>query len=84
MTAKEKAEEITYKFYFNLPNNGSFTGINNIHRRWEESCQCALITIDEILFVVSKYNDTQAEVTYWEEVKIEIKEIWNKKIQIKI
>ena len=34
--------------------------------------ECALIAVDEILFIVSKYNDTQAEVSYWQEVKKEM------------
>jgi hypothetical protein len=28
--------------------------------------------VDEILFIVSKYNDTQVENAYWQEVKKEI------------
>ena len=34
--------------------------------------QCALIAVDEILKVASFYNDSQAEVIYWQEVKQEI------------
>ena len=37
--------------------------------------QCALIAVDEILKVVSFYNDTQAEITYWQEVKQEIEKL---------
>jgi hypothetical protein len=36
---------------------------------------CALIAVDEILKVASFYNDSQAEVTYWQEVKQEIEKI---------
>jgi hypothetical protein len=32
----------------------------------------AEVAVDEILFIVSKYNDTQAEVSYWQEVKKEM------------
>ena len=34
--------------------------------------QYAERAVDEILFIVSKYNDTQAEVSYWQEVKKEM------------
>ena len=34
--------------------------------------QCAFIAVDEILKVDSFYNDSQAEVIYWQEVKQEI------------
>ena len=34
--------------------------------------QFALIAVDEILKVASFYNDSQAEVIYWQEVKQEI------------
>jgi hypothetical protein len=34
--------------------------------------QCALIAVDEILKVSLFYNDSQAEVKYFEEVKKEI------------
>lgn len=62
MTPKEKAEEL-YRTYIDYT-YGHF------------NCkQCALIAVDEILFIVSKYNDTQAEVTYWNEVKQEIEKL---------
>ena len=37
--------------------------------------RCAIIAVDEILKVVSFYNDTQAEITYWQEVKQEIEKL---------
>ena len=40
-----------------------------------EAKQCALIAVDEILNLASFYNDTQGEVTYWTEVKQEIKNL---------
>lgn len=62
MTPKEKAEEL-HRLYIDYT-YGDF------------NCkQCALIAVDEILYVVSKYNDTQAEVTYWEQVKQEIEKL---------
>jgi len=62
MIPKEKAEEM-YRTYIDYT-HGHF------------NCkQCALIAVDEILFIVLKYNDTQAEVTYWQEVKQEIEKL---------
>ena len=62
MTPKEKAEELVDKFQFILTEK-------------QFGKQCTLIAVDEILFVVSKYNDTQAEVSYWQEVKQEIEKL---------
>jgi len=63
MIPKLKAKELVDKFS-NVPLLDSY-----------EAKQCALIAVDEILFVVSKYNDTQAEVIYYQEVKHEIEKI---------
>ena len=41
----------------------------------EDAKHCALIAVDEILKVASFYNDSQAEVTYWNEVKQEIEKL---------
>ena len=46
MTPKEKAFQLLTRFYLSLPNNGSFTGLNNINRRWEEAKMCALIAVE--------------------------------------
>ena len=64
MTPKEKAEQLLNRFYFD-------TTLNEL----EASKECALIAVDEILFIVSNYNDTQAEVSYWQEVKLEIEKL---------
>ena len=69
MTPKEKAEELVGK-YVSLT-DGWVYGIKN----WEHKKKCALIAVDEILKVASFYNDSQAEVTYWEEVKQEIENL---------
>jgi hypothetical protein len=37
--------------------------------------QCALIVVDEILKVASFYNDSQAEVIYFKQVKQEIEKL---------
>jgi hypothetical protein len=66
MTPKEKAEEL-YTRYDSL-----FKAPFKKHQHLKES---ALIAVDEILKVASFYNDSQAEVTYWEEVKQEIEKL---------
>jgi hypothetical protein len=75
MTPTEKAKQLVDRFYYMLPNNGSYSGINNVESRYNEAKQCALIAVDEILFVVRQYNDTQAEFTYWKELKDEIEKL---------
>ena len=63
MTPKEKAEELFTKFVF----KGAETK--------QIAIESALIVVDEILKVASFYNDSQAEVTYWQEVKQEIEKL---------
>ena len=76
MTPKEKAGWLVERFYFSLPNNGSFTGLNNINRRWEEAKMCALIAVDEIMKAIPDASDDDSpynhELVYWKEVKQEI------------
>ena len=68
MTPKEKAKELVDKF------RNEFTWVEKDHNvdLYRDTKQCALIAVDEILKVASFYNDSQAEVTYWKEVKQEI------------
>jgi hypothetical protein len=63
MTPKEKAKELVDKF--------TVVGL----QQRNEGYQCALIAVDEILKVVSFYNDSQAEVIYFKEVKTEIEKL---------
>jgi hypothetical protein len=67
MTPKEKAEQLVNKM-FNWIQGGSVI-------EYETAKECALIAVDEILKVASFYNDSQAEVTYWQEVKQEIEKL---------
>ena len=67
MTPEEKAKELVLKFK-ELPQEGTLM----FYVAFEISKQCALIAVDEILKVVSFYNDSQVEVIYWQEVKKEI------------
>ena len=76
MTAREKAGWLIERFYFSLPNNGSFTGINNINQRWEEGKKCALIAVDEIINALKIADITSMDgnwyIDEWLEVKQEI------------
>ena len=63
MTPKEKAEDLFMKFVF----KGAETK--------QIAIESALIVVDEILKVASFYNDTQGEVTYWQEVKQELEKL---------
>lgn len=58
MTPEEKAVELIQKYWKYLD--------------IEIATEYAAFTVDEILKVVSRYNDTQAEVLYWKEVKEKI------------
>jgi len=83
MTPADKAKQLVQRFYFSLPNNGSFTGLNNINRRWEEGKMCALIAVDEIINSnpTSQLSDpflgnrTYENVNYWKDVKQELEKI---------
>ncbi len=67
MEPKVKAEQLVNKM-FNWIAGGSVI-------EYEMAKECALIAVDEILKVASFYNDSQAEVTYWQEVKKEIENL---------
>ena len=69
MTPKEKAEELVERFRMNVL-DWEGCSING-----HKAKQCALIAVGELLNLASFYNDTQGEVTYWQEVKQEIKNI---------
>ena len=83
MTPADKAKQLVQRFYFSLPNNGSFTGLNNINRRWEEGKMCALIAVDEIINSnpTSQLSDpflgnrTYENVNYWKDVKKELEKL---------
>jgi hypothetical protein len=77
MTPREKAGWLIERFYFSLPNNGSFTGPSNINDRWEEGKMCALIAVDEII-KAHVHSEGVRHLKWWGEVKQEI-EIYDKK-----
>ena len=74
LTPQNKAQAIIDRMYFALPNNGSFTGINNVKSRWEEARQCAGIAVqemvDEITSMQQVFPDPELFETYvefWQE-----------------
>ena len=74
MIPKDKAHQLVTRFYLALPNNGSQTGINNVHQRWEEGKRCALMAADEVLDHVDMVGD-EAAISHWQEVKQEIEQL---------
>jgi hypothetical protein len=64
MTPKEKAKELVYKHF-------EFVEAWSASNQIENAKQCALITVDELLLLVT-YQPT---IDYWNEVKQQIKEI---------
>ena len=69
---KSKADSLTERFYYTLPNNGSFSGPNNVNERWTEARQCAMVCVTEMLDeleCIQSLNELSADyVTYWQEV----------------
>ena len=76
---KQKARELLHKFYFSLPNNGSFTGINNINDRWDEGKKCAIMAIDEIINALKIADITSMDgswyINEWLEVKQQLEKL---------
>jgi hypothetical protein len=70
MTPKLKAKELVDKYWIYLR-----AGLLYDEEAKDDAKHCALIAVDEILKVASFYNDTQDEVTYWQEVKQEIEKL---------
>jgi hypothetical protein len=74
MIPKDKAHQLVTRFYLALPNNGSQTGINNVYQRWEEGRMCAMMAVDEILFITDE-EEQYILYKHWQEVKTEIEQL---------
>ena len=74
MIPKDKAYQLVTRFYLALPNNGSQTGINNVHQRWEEGKRCAMMAVDEILAITDE-EEQYILYKHWQEVKQEIEQL---------
>ena len=78
MNAKGKAKELVdrflpYSYYHEMDNS-----MNRSYQQEDNSKQCALICVDEILKNEHDYTNTPYEennIDYWKEVKIEIEKI---------
>jgi hypothetical protein len=69
---KSKADSLTERFYYTMPNNGSFSGTNNVNERWDQARQCAIICVEEMIDeieCIQSLNELSADyVAYWQEV----------------
>jgi hypothetical protein len=74
MIPKDKAHQLVTRFYLALPNNGSQTGVNNVHQRWEEGRMCAMMAVDEILFITDE-EEQYILYKHWQQVKQEINKL---------
>jgi len=78
MTPVDKANQLVQRFYLSLPNNGSETGICNVHQRWEEGKKCAAMAVDEIIncdTYFKKLIDSKDFTEYWYNVQEEINKL---------
>jgi len=74
MTPADKAKQLVQRFYFSLPNNGSEIGVCNVHQRWDEGKMCAMMAVDEILFITDE-EEQYILYKHWQEVKQEINKL---------
>jgi len=75
MTPKEKAVELVDKFYQTTPNEAWINeplGIAEEYKAWNQSKQCALIAVDEL--IENLYLEG-VKPDYWQEVKQEIEKL---------
>jgi len=68
-TSEKHANEIQLRIYYSLPNNGSFTGINSIHKRWSESILCAKIVVDYLINHPSSTEELKEILASLNEIK---------------
>jgi hypothetical protein len=68
MTARAKADQLLIKFKMSECTHG-YNDVRDLHA----ANRCAIIAVDEILNVLSKYGTKEYE--YWEEVKNELEKI---------
>lgn len=67
-TPKEKAKELFEKFLFYTLNDFS-------DENFEQTRQCALVAVNEVLNEENHFIQTDAQLLYWEQVKQEIKNL---------
>jgi hypothetical protein len=73
---KSKADALTERFYYTLPNNGSFTGPNNVNERWNQARQCAIVCVKEMIDeieCIQEYNELLVDYTeFWRDLLTEL------------
>jgi len=79
MNPKEKAIELVNKFYQTTPNESWINqpiGLKKEYKAWEQSKQCVLIAVTEIINSNPHSNpfntDIHSTMQYWIEVKKEL------------
>jgi len=69
---KSKADSLTERFYYALPNNGSFSGTNNVNERWDQARQCAIECVEEMIDeieCIQEYNELAVDYTeFWRDL----------------
>ena len=69
---KSKADSLTERFYYAMPNNGSFSGTNNVNERWDQARQCAIVCIEEMIDeieCIQEYNKLAVDYTeFWRDL----------------
>ena len=81
MTPREKATELVDKFYQTTPNESWINeplGIAKEYKAWNQSKECALIAVDEILkenLELPDEPETVIRYLFWQKVKNEIQEL---------
>ena len=74
---KSKADALTERFYYALPNNGSFSGPHNVNERWTEARQCAIVCVEEMIDeieCIQEYNELLVDYTeFWRDLLTELK-----------
>ena len=76
MKTKEKAEDLVDKFYQTTPNEyfvNEPIGIKGRYKSWEQAKQCALIAVDEILYITE--HESPSTYVYYVKVKQEIENL---------
>ena len=71
MTPQEKADELFWKYRPIIAGKQFVTGLVLMSQAKELTKQCALIAVDNVLWMASHY----ATIDYWNEVKQEIEKL---------
>ena len=73
---KSKADSLTERFYYTMPNNGSFSGTNNVNERWDQARQCAIECVEEMIDeieCIQEYNELAVDYTeFWRDLLMEL------------